>query len=449
MVLPFLNQIGKLLDRPVLEGSNGRGGAFRWLRGAEVDFEAEAPHVWKSSVPALCLAWEKRASIEAEICIQTTDTNEDWKRTLTPRARKALQTLRHPHPGRSGRELLDALRFDFHVFGDAYIWKGRAGSGRVVQLWHMPATMIDPRWKENGSDFISCYEYRVNGEVYAIPVEDIIHIRNGYNPDWQGRKGVGTWHASLREVATDNEAGAIAAYLCKNIGIPGVIVSPKQLGSQGITKMEKAQRAEFKEMWRESFTGANRGEPFIQSIPVDITMPGFSLEQMCFGLLRSVPEERLSGAFGIPGAIINLGSAVGDSKTKGGRNDERKQAYENCVIPNNIIFAQALTDGFLAEEFDTLDYRVWFDLSNVACLKADENELFKTLVQASGGPFLTPNEARTKTGYKPIEGGDTLREPKAPEAPDLEGDLEGKEDDPSSESTAEQNKEIKGEVEND
>lgn len=419
--MPFIEQIGKFLKRPVLDGTNGRGGAFRWLRGAEVDFEAEAAHVWKSSVPALCLAWERRASVEAEICVQTLDENGDWKKALTPRARKALYLLQHPHKGRSGRELLDALKFDYHVWGNGYLWKQRASSGRIIALWHIPATMIDPRWIGNGSEWISCYEYRVNGEFYGIPVDDIVHIRNGYDPDWQGRKGLGTWHAQLREVATDNEAGAIAAYLCKNLGIPGVIVSPKQLDSQGVNKLTKEQRAEFKEVWRETLTGANRGEPFIQSIPVDITMPGFSLEQMCFDLLRKVPEERVSGQFGIPGAIINLGSAVGDSKTKGGRNDERKQAYENCIIPNNIIFAQALTDGFLAEEFDISDYRVWFDLSNVACLRADENALFQTLVAASGGPFLTPNEVRIKTGYKVIEGGDELRQPqsKTPEGKEI------------------------------
>jgi hypothetical protein len=145
---------------------------------------------------------------------------------------------------------------------------------------------------------------------------------------------------------------------------------------------------------------------------------------MCFDKLRSIPEDRLSGDFGIPGAIINLSSATANSKTKGGRNDEREQAYENCMIPNNTILAIALTDGFLAEYADPIEYRVAFDYSNVRCLREDEDKLYARLEKACGGPFLTVDESRTKTGHKPMGGEyEKIREKQASKAAQTDDDL--------------------------
>lgn len=411
----FLQQIGKVLTKPVFSGYGGRGGWGHGLRGlGTFDYKREAGPLWESSIPLMCLKWEQRATAESELCVQKRDENGDWK--MAP-DHALLDLLHAPNPFFNLHQLMDAVRFDYHLDGNGYLYKVRARSGRVVQLVWIPSWMIEPRWNESGLNFIDCYQYLVNGESYAIPVENVIHFRNGIDPRFYGRKGLSDFHALLREICTDNEAAVFTAALMRNMGIPGVIISPKGTDANP-GKMEKHQRIEFKEMWREAFTGESRGEPFVQSIPVDVTMPGFSPEQMLIDKVRAVPEQRLAGAFGIPASVLQLGTGLENSNTKAGKQDDREQAYESCIIPTSIVMARTLTSGLLAEIDDVKNTRCWFDLSEVRCLQEDENALAETLTAACGGPFMTPNEARARFGLKAQPKLDEVRTPSTPTAGD-------------------------------
>ncbi len=393
----FLRRIGEVLNRPVHSGMGGMGGwgNFGFSRGG-YDYKAEAGPLYESSIPLACLKWEQRASIEAEVCAQKRNESGDWE---NDNRAPILDLLFNPNPHFDIHQLLDALRFDYHLAGNSYLYKARSGSGKVVQLWWIPSGMIEPRWEETGTEFISCYEYSVNGRIYAIPVADIIHFRNGIDPRSHGRKGLSDFAAVLREVCTDNESAVIAATLCRNMGIPGVIIAPKS--TQGIdTQLTKEQRNQFKEMWQESFTGERRGEPFVQSIPVDITMPGFSPQQMLMDKMRAIPEMRITAAFGIPASVLGLMAGVENSKTKGGRGDEREQAYESCIIPTLYTLARTLTRQLMSEFDDVKTARIWFDLSDVRVLQQDEDALFKRMDSAWKNGWLKRSEVREKTGYE-------------------------------------------------
>ncbi len=399
----FLQQIGRVLSKPVFSGYGGRGGwglNGRYPSGGAFDYKREAGPLWESSIPFMCLKWEQRATVEAEIVVQGRDENGDWKNLP---GHPLLDLLGNPNPFFDLHQLLDAVRFDYHLSGNAYLWKSRSASGKVVQLWWIPSWLIEPRWEETGGEFINCYEYLVNGQSFSIPVGDIIHFRNGIDPRSHGRKGLSDFAAVLREVCTDNEASIFTASLLRNMGVPGVIISPKGTDANP-GNLTKDQRNEFRDLWNEMFTGERRGEPFIQSIPVDVTMPGFSPQQMVLDKLHSIPEQRICGSFGIPASVLQLGTGLENSNTKAGKGDDREQAYESCVIPTLYAVARTLNRS-LAPEFGVVTVmRVWFDVSEVRCLQEDENEVIKTLVLACGGPFLTVNEARTKRGVKSIAG---------------------------------------------
>jgi len=255
--------------------------------------------------------------------------------------------------------------------------------------------MIDPRWEEGGADFIGGYEYRVNGKIYGIPVGDIIHFRNGVDPASQGRKGLSDFAAVLREVCSDNEAAVFGAALMRNMGVPGVIISPKQE-----TMLSTAARKKMVEDWTEKFTGERRGEPFVQSIPIDITMPGFSPQQMVLDKIRKIPEERITAAFGIPAVVLGMGAGLEASTAKASHSDARSQAYESCVIPTLYTFARAMTRALMPEFGDIATQRIWFDLTGVSALKADQDALYKRLDMAYNGGWLKRSEVREAAGYK-------------------------------------------------
>lgn len=411
--LNFLQSIGQLLKRPVFSGYGGRGGSG-WLSGfptnGTFDYKREAGPLWDSDIPLKCLKWEQRATVEAELCVQKRDANGDWQ--MVP-SHPVLDVLYNPNDFFDMHQLLDAVRFDYHLAGNAYLQKVRSASGRVIGLCWIPSWMMEPRWEESGASFIDCYEYRVNGQVFALPVEDVIHFRNGLDPRSYGRKGLSDFHAVLREVCTDNEAAVYTAALLRNMGIPGVIISPKGTGTNP-GQMTKTQRAEFREIWNESFTGERRGEPFIQSIPVDVTMPGFSPQQLSIDKIRQIPEQRIVGSFGLTLSVLQLSSGLENSNSRANKSDDREQCYESCVIPTTMTLARTLTRALLSEFDDIKTTRVWFDLSEVKCLQEDKQALYEVLVKAAGGPFLTSNEARVQAGLKALTGGDELRAPIAP-----------------------------------
>jgi HK97 family phage portal protein len=410
--MKFLQQIGKALKQPVFSGYGGRGG---WgmrsglFSNGSFDYRREAGPLWESCIPFMCLRWEQRATIEAELVIQRRDENGDWKNDPD---HSAMELISNPNPFFDIHQLLDAVRFDYHLSGNGYIHIVRSKSRKVRQLWWIPSWMIEPRWEENGLEFINCYEYMVDGVSYALPVEDIIHFKNGIDPRTFGRKGLGDFSATLREVCTDNERAVFTASLLRNMGIPGVIISPKGGSAGDEASLTKRQRAEIKEIWSE-FTGEGRGEPWVQSIPVEVNMPGFSPQQLLIDKISSIPEQRLCGSFGIPASVLQLGTGLENSNTKANKGDDREQAYESCVIPTLQVFARTLTRVLMSELDDIRKVRFWFDLSEVRCLAEDENAISKMLTEACGGPYMTVNEARGRRGLKPIPGGDDVRAGKA------------------------------------
>jgi HK97 family phage portal protein len=404
----FLTQIGQLMKRPVFSGYGGRAGwgSRGGLPRNGFNYKQEAGPLYESSIPFMCLAWEKRNTVEAELVVQKRDENGAWKNVP---AHPLYDLLSEPNPYWDMHELLDCVRFDYHLSGNAYLWKRRSGSGKVVELYWLPSWCTEPRWDESGLSQIDCFEYQVNGVSWAIPVKDVIHFK-GVLPDPRsyGRKGLGAFSAVLREVCTDNEAAMFTASMLRNMGVPGVIISPKGTdGNPG--EMTDDQRITFKKLWRENFTGENRGEPFVQSIPVDINMPGFSPSQMMVDKIRDIPETRIAGAFGIPLSVLQLSQGLENSNTNANKSDDREQAIESCVVPTLLGLARALSRGLIREIEDPREYRLWFDLSGMRCMQDNENELTKTLVAASGGPILTPNEARARIGKAPQPGGDVIR----------------------------------------
>ncbi|RYE51494.1 MAG: phage portal protein [Rhizobiaceae bacterium] len=217
----------------------------------------------------------------------------------------------------------------------------------------------------------------------------------------------------------------LVASLMSNGGMPGVIISPES-SAGNVQPLKKEQRDELRDYWDENFGGQNRGRPFIHNLPIKVQFPAYNPQQMILDKVRAIPEQRIAGAFGLPMSVLQLGSGVVNSNSRANKSDDRKQAYESCIIPTSKALASELTRALLSEFGDITSSRVWFDTSDVSCLEGDENELAKILVLASGGPYMTPNEARKRAGLKPIEGGEKLRDAKAAAAeqkPEEAGDV--------------------------
>ena len=74
---------------------------------------------------------------------------------------------------------------------------------------------------------ITHWEYQPGaGKVQRLELEDVIHFRHGIDPN-NTRLGLSPLHSVIREIFIDLEASNFSASMLRNLGIPGLAISPK------------------------------------------------------------------------------------------------------------------------------------------------------------------------------------------------------------------------------
>ncbi len=326
-----------------------------------------------------CVGWIQRTYPEAPVMVQKRGTDEEW--VSVPES-PVLGLLDNPNPYYDGLLLQSAFIADLVISGNAYLLKVRSGAGRPVQLWWTPSTLIEPAWPVDGSQFLSHYDYTPGGSQVRIETQDVVHFRLGIDPD-NLRKGRSPLQSLLREVFTDDEAANMTATLLRNMGVPGLLISPEKDSS-----VSPQDADAVKAYVKERTTGDRRGEPLIIGAPTHVEAFGFNPQQMDMKSLRRIPEERISACLGIPAVVAGLGAGL-DRSTYANMAEAREMAYESGIIPLQRIVGSQMKHQLLNEYVDDVDlvnWRVVYDLSEIRVLQEDEDKLsIRTVAQVQGG----------------------------------------------------------------
>lgn len=388
--------------------------SWGWTLGlgrTRIDYAGQVGDGRGNSIVAACLAWMGRTLPEAPL--QVVRVNADGSEDVV-RNHPLTRLLTRPNPYYSGALLLGATASDFKATGNAYWLKVRSDARRPVQLWWVPSTLIEPKYPDDGSVFISHYEYSPGGVPIRLeapdPVSgttgDVVHFRNGIDP-WNPRKGLSEIASLVREIATDDEAANFTAGLLRNLGVPGVIIAPDSDDVDVTQEVADETKARF----AASFGGDNRGAPLVMRGKTKVTVLSFSPEQMNLRALRGIPEERISAMLGIPAAVVGLGSGLANTKVGATMAEMREQAYESAIIPTQRLFAAEITAQLLPDLGNPATEHVEFDLSEVRILQPDLDKLHVRLDVAVRGGWMTPNEARQQVDLAGLPGGDVLYVP--------------------------------------
>src|SRR3990167_2676152 len=305
-----------------------------------------------SSTVMAPLLWIARTFPEAPPMLwrQFEDGHEEMER-----AHPMLRLLQRPNQHFSGSILWMATLMDWYVDGNAYWLKLRNGAGRPAELWWVPSWVIEPKGDE--TTLVTHYEYKPEFETVNVAVDDVVHFRFGMDGD-DPRKGRSPLKSVLREVFTDDEAATFTASLLKNMGVPGLIVSPDsdQPASDEDVKATKAYIAA-------SSTGDKRGGTLVMKGRTKLQQFGFSPEQLLLKELRRIPEERVSAVIGVPAVVAGLGAGLDRSTfTKA-----REAGYEETIIPAQRVFGDHMWSQLLPD-FERDDETRWrtrvgFDLA--------------------------------------------------------------------------------------
>ncbi len=274
-----------------------------------------------------------------------------------------LRLLQRPNDFFTGPVMWMATMIDWLADGNAYWLKVRDRFGIVRELWWTPTSLIEP--KGDDGHLISHYEYRPGADTFDLLPGDVVHFRFGIDGD-DPKKGRSPLKSVLREVFTDDEAAAFTASLLRNMGVPGLIVSPTSATPPSPDDVKAT-----KDYLRASFSGDRRGEPLVMSGPTTVQQFGFSPEQLDLRGLRRVPEERVTAVLGVPAIVAGLGAGL-DRSTFTNMAEAREFAYESGIIPYQRIVGEDVRFQLLSEfERDVFVWRFGFDLTQVRVLQED------------------------------------------------------------------------------
>lgn len=353
------------------------------LPGSRRDWESEVGDGLRSSVVASPLLWIARNFPEAPPALwRQMDNGQEEQEGR----HDLLRLLQRPNPYYSGALLWSATVTEYNALGNAAWLKIRDRGGRVRELWWTPWALLDPKGDEH--NFITHYEYRPSGVAIPLEPEDVVHFRFGMDEE-DPRQGCSPLRSVLREVFTDDEASNFTAALLKNMGIPGLVVSPDGDQQPGPDDVKAV-----KSYVRQNFSGDRRGEPLVMSGPTKVSQFGFSPEELSLKELRRVPEERVSGALGVPAIVAGLGAGL-DRSTFANYGEAREAAYEENIVPTQRVLAEEVRFQLLPDfEEDPWGWRFGFDLKNVRVLQEDRNKQTERLDIGVRGGWVRVAEAR-------------------------------------------------------
>lgn len=331
----------------------------------ERGYNADVGDGSRSSLVEACVSWIANAVGQTHPAVLHYFPADDHGEI--DRHHAAARLVQHPtFDSRVGRSsyswipLIQATISSFVVTGNAYWRKRRSATGKVVQLWYIPPWMVTPHRRDFSSYFVDYYIIRNGSREENLPPSEIVHFRDGLDP-YYPLLGISKLRTLLREIFTDEEAARWTSTLLRRQATPGLILSP----DVGAASPSEAEALEIKNRIEADFTGDNRGRTMVLGAPTKVQQYGFSPDEMKLGDLRDIPEERISAALGVPGAVVGFGSGLQTAKVGATFGELVDLAWQNGALPRTRVLAAELTEQLLPDFGPEPDLEFVFDTSDV------------------------------------------------------------------------------------
>lgn len=296
-----------------------------------------------------------------------------------------LQLLSKPNPNYSGSLLWQATISSLVLDGNAYWYLAKNAQGRVVEIWYLPHFAVKVKASKEGT--VESYEYKAGNVVQKFNPADVIHFRD--NLDTRNPlKGISYLKSAMLEICADKEISIYSFTILRNLGIPGIIVSPK-----GDISIDEESASILNLKLNDLFSGDKRGKSAVLTEGMDFFIPNISPDNLDLSGLRQFTERRICSAIGVPISIAGLG----EDQTYNNYNTQRQVFYENCILPLQKNLAEHIQP--LLSSFDAA-LRVFFDTSGIAVLQDDVNALHERVRQDWTAGLLTRAEARAIYGLE-------------------------------------------------
>jgi len=306
--------------------------------------------------------------------------------------------LAKPAPNPTTRyDFIEALVQDLAIFDRYLAVKIKPeGTNTTGGLLRIPPSL----WTPVGDDWLYPQGYKVKGTkgTRVFKPEEVVAII-GYSPS--GDLGGVSPLESLRGVlAEEYEAARMRAQTFRN----GARVSGYLERPAGAPEWSKTGRERFKTAWRSQYTGGGTdagGTPILED-GMKFVDAHQSARDLQYVESRKLTREEVASAYYIPPPMVGLL----DHATFSNIREQHKQLYQDTLGPWLQRIQQALMAQLLEEYTDTDGLYLEFNIEEK--LRGSFEEQAAQLQTATGGPYMTRNEARARQNLPRIEGGDEL-----------------------------------------
>ncbi|WEK00606.1 MAG: phage portal protein [Candidatus Sphingomonas phytovorans] len=363
------------------------------LKRTRFDYRKEVGDGLDSSVVTAPIRWVQRALPEARLVVRRRKRNGAVEEMV---GHQMIALIQRPNPYYGDIALWAATLLSWYIAGNAYWVKVRNRAGRPVELWYVPHWMMKTEAPRDGSEFISHYVYRPGGGIEPMTLlpEDVVHFRDGIDPR-NLTLGLSSLDGVIREIFIDLESSNFVASLLRNMGVPGVVISPK-----GGAMVAPGDVAATKAWFQESFGGDRRGGPLVMGAPTDVQPYGFNPQQMNMSEGRDVAEERVCAVIGIPAAVVGFGAGLQTAKVGATMQELHRIAWENGVLPASRALADELNRSLLPDFGEVAGQEVGWNTDEVKALQEDQDKKTERYNKRLGSGAITVFEYRTGIGME-------------------------------------------------
>jgi len=344
---------------------------------------------------------------DAEIIVEVKNAKGVWEKKeghLLP----AL--FKRPNPNQTGRDVRKLMVQSEQGIGRFYGHLERSSAGIPVTLTVLPPTRVRPVYDRSNSEIVS-YEYiKKDGRRVPIKKEDLIIRRRPDLMDQFG--GFAPLSAALKSINADLGLSDYIDAFFESDGTPSGIL--KILNSN----LSETKREELQAKWRKKYSrgGSNQKGIAVLDQNADYQKIGSNLDELAADSLSGRFESRICSVFGVPpnlvGAYVGLLHVTANATAKA----DLRNFWDNKISGELAVMREWLT-WFVLPEFEEIEniradrVRVAYDISHVAFLQEDVEEIHKRARENFKAGGWTLNEFRQATGQIADPKGDYYIQP--------------------------------------
>ena len=311
----------------------------------------------------------------------------------------AALLLYRPNEDQTAFEFIRSIAVEYYVFGCIFVWVvPDADSPSGYQMRIIPSDWV------TGSVGGTVYApdairvSTINGGYIEIPRSEFVPFKT-YSPG--SPSGYISPISGLRQTLTEQiEAGRFRKELWHSSGrLNAQIIRPKDVAPWDEETKKKFVTA-FREAWGSGGSKAGSIPLLEDGMEIKPFQTNFKEQQWAESVKLS--RETVAAAYGVnPSLIWHT-----DTQTYASSKDNARALYAECLGPVLQMIQQRINSFLLPMIGADPNLYVEFDLKEK--LKGNFEERASILQSATGGPWMTRNEARADNNLPPVEGGDEL-----------------------------------------